>query len=67
MQTQAELTTLNSQGEEADHLACPCSKDIAVCGVRVDPVAFRDEEWDEGEMCILCEIGAEMPCPRCGE
>jgi hypothetical protein len=67
VETQTEVVALNGAGEEADHLVCPCSKHIAICGARTDPEGYVDDDWVPGEMCVLCEAVADMTCPRCGE
>lgn len=53
--------------DDETHLVCPCSKSIAACGERLGDESMTDEPWEPGEVCIMCEVVADLPCPRCGE
>lgn len=68
MQTLDDPVLSATGADDAEHLVCPCSPDIACCGAATNANDFDPErEWSEEDTCILCVAVAEQPCPRCGE
>lgn len=51
--------------EDFNHVACPCSEDVAFCGADMS-----GDEWvsdDSPTHCVVCADLEPFPCERCGE
>lgn len=52
-------------GDGLTHTVCWCDVDEALCGADVAGLPALDE-WDDEDLCVVCEDLDRLPCARCG-